>query len=234
MQIKPFKPLYPDLEKISDLEVQILALKEDFGQVSRSGLFKKLKQDSFIIHTISSPEINCTGLICLTHIDEYIEGHILKHENTLEEKEQQQLTMFSTREAIIKPALLTYPNNERFDDYIETLKLEKVKILETYFKDRQQTHTMWAISNKDEIENINKFFKRELLHAYIADGHHRFSTYAKYSKSLDTAISPWILTIYIPFSGLKIFEFNRLFISDKKIKIAQLINQLDPYCFYEN
>ena len=64
------------------------------------------------------------GLIACADIEEYLSNHILKHEHTLAPKEQQQMKLLLNRQAMVKPVLLTYPDveeiNEFLNDYIKS------------------------------------------------------------------------------------------------------------------
>ena len=233
MHIKPFEALYPNFKHVDNIEETVLQLKENFSPVASSKLFKKLSKPSLLVYQIKSPDINSTGIICLTNIKDYEEGHILKHENTLEEKEKQQLDMFEQRKAIIKPALLTYPDHEWFGEYLEKLKSKHKPLYSIHFSDRQQDHKVWAFSSKKVIDEITHFFSHDILTSYIADGHHRFATYARFHRDKAMHIPAWIMTIYIPFSGLRIYEFNRIFTPLKDFNITSFTKKLSEVCFIE-
>lgn len=233
MHIKPFEASYPDLKNISDIEETVLQLKENFSPVAHSKFFKNIDKPAFFVYQIESPELRSTGVICLTNIRDYEDGHIFKHENTLEEKEKQQLEMFRKRRSIIKPALLTYPDHEWFNEYLENLKTKNKPLYEINFSDRKQNHKVWAFTKPKVLNEITHFFEHDILNTYIADGHHRFSTYAKYHKKRSMGIPPWIMTVYIPFSGLKIYEFNRIFTPLLNDSLSTIIQKLDHFCFTE-
>lgn len=233
MQVKTFRPLFPDLSQIDDLATKVLEIKEDVSSPSGLPYYKKASQPGYIVYSIQSEELKGSGIVCLTNIQDYATGNILTHENTLEEKEIRQFNLISKRGSVIKPVLLTYPNIEWFDEFLETLKTEKNKLYNYFFEDRDQLHTFWMITEPEDVNKITNFFNQELLKVYIADGHHRFSTFSRYGNIKNSGIPPWLLSVYLPFNALKIYEFNRIFNPGVSIDKSGLLTKLKEFCFIE-
>ena len=102
MHVKTFKPLYPNLLGIEDFDALISNIKEDFSIPSLLPFINQTEHPGFILYSIASNEQNGTGIICLTAIQDYINGMVLTHENTLEEKETRQYNLIKKRGAVIK------------------------------------------------------------------------------------------------------------------------------------
>lgn len=231
MHIKPFKAVYPDTDMISDILEYTVKVRNSFSEMEDS--LRYSNDAHFILYNIDSDVIQSRGLICLTNIRDYKDGNILKHEKTLEEKELEQVQLISSRRSMVKPVLLTYPANEWFDQYLESLKNDGNKIQSFRFDDKGEVHTFWKVDANEDIEKISKFFDQEIKRVYIADGHHRLSTFARFSDDPEKGIGEFVLSVYIPFSGLNIHPFNRIITLGEKIREKEILSEVSKLCFVE-
>jgi len=235
MHIKPFKAVFPNINNLKDIVLFTEKVRDDITMMGKSDFLKHSDQLQYILYSIKSPQVNSTGIICLTDIREYKEGNILKHEKTLEEKEIEQSKLITSRQSMVKPVLLTYPVHEAFEEFLEGLKNESNLIQQFYFEDKQEEHFFWRISKPEELKRIDTFFSEDLKRAYIADGHHRLATFARLEASgtQDADKYRYILSVYIPFRGLNIHPFHRVISLTKKMKEDVLLKAVGELCFYE-
>ena len=233
MHIKPFNAVYPEISNILDINEFTETVRNNFKDMEKEDKLKRSVTPHYILYNIAGESLQSKGLICLTDIEDYRAGNIVKHEKTLEEKELEQIKLITERQSMVKPVLLAYPNHEWFDEYIETLKTDDNQIQHFYFEDKSEHHTFWAVSDQKEIDKITDFFEHELKRVYIADGHHRLSTFSRFGNEKDSMIGDFVLSVYIPFQGLQIHPFNRIINMEKEFDQKKILKKLEDYCFLE-
>ena len=95
---------------------------------------------------------------------------IKKHEETLAAKEQQQVHLMISRNAVVKPVLLTYPDVKEISNLIHQ-SIEKLPVFySTTLEIEEQVHTFWEISDGASIQKFQKLFLKYVPETYIADG----------------------------------------------------------------
>ncbi len=156
-----------------------------------------------------------TGIIACTSIDDYFNGTIKIHEQTLTEREKKLQSYLEVCEFNAEPVLFCYPDQPG----IEAITAKTVAQRPEYdftTTDRVQ-HTLWVIEDPVEVNMVQEHFAK-VPSIYIADGHHRSASSALLGKSRReknpgyTGKEPWnfYLGVFFPESQLKIFDFNRV------------------------
>ncbi len=214
MRIRPFQAVYPNLDIITSADTFFGRVKYEYPDYKKEGFFSKIAEDAVYIYRIGNPCRNYTGLIACSDINDYLEGKIKKHENTLRPKEQQQMQLMTRRNAIVKPVLLTYPEvpeiTKLLNDFIEKNEF----VFETEFKKEDQRHTFWKVDDKPLIEQIQQLFYQKVPITYIADGHHRCSSTALMHELMKgnkkEGLYSFMLSAFFPTEELEIHDFNRI------------------------
>ena len=213
MKIRPFQAIYPRLEFISSSDSFFGTVKEDYPEFKSSGFFHKAAQEGIYLYEIQTAQRSYFGVIATSDIQDYKDGKILKHENTLPTSEQKQLQLFFKRKATVKPVLLTYPDVKTVDKWIANYAKNNKPFLEIEFEIDQKKHRFWEICEGSKISELQKLFDKHISKAYISDGHHRTSTseiiYDK-TKKKEGERYRHFLTAYFSFSNLEIYDFNRI------------------------
>ena len=111
------------------------------------------------------------GLVVGAYVDDYIKGHIKKHELTRRDKEEDRMKHVRVNNANIEPVFFAYPDNDVLDRlimrYAETEpEYDFIAPIDGF------RHQFWVISDSDDINVITKEFA-QMPSLYIADGHHR-------------------------------------------------------------
>jgi uncharacterized protein (DUF1015 family) len=211
MNIIPFKALLPQIERISDQDGFFDSVKENFKQFYDKGYYTP-RATAFYICCIKSPKKQSIGLIGTTHVKDYLSGKILKHEKTIHQKEQIQVELLQKRAAVVKPVLLVHQRALSISNWLLNYSLTHRAILEFKFPD-QEEHLLWEIQQESDILEIQGLLKTQLHSVAIADGHHRFSSFAFLSKAhANEAYNPYeaVLSAYFPENELSIETFHRL------------------------
>lgn len=156
-----------------------------------------------------------TGIIGCSSIDDYFNGIIKIHEQTLTEREQKLMEYLEVCDFNAEPVLFSYPNDAVIDNITaDTLKTEPVYDFTTTDRVR---HKLWIVNNDETVRTIQKRFEA-IPAIYIADGHHRSASSALLGKSRReknpnyTGSEPYnfYLGVFFPETQLKIYDFNRV------------------------
>jgi len=214
MHLLPFRAIYPKLDMIASPDAFFGNVKVEYASYRKSGFFLECREESLYIYRIRDHKRDYTGIIACVSIQDYLNGMIKKHENTLSFKEQTQTELLLSRTAIVKPVLLTYPPVEAILAFSEDLILSKKPYFEIHFKADKQLHQFWSVADPGQILLLKALFEQYVDRAYIADGHHRASSMAHMYKltGQKSKSSPYdrLLCAFFPSSQLEIEDYNRV------------------------
>lgn len=157
-----------------------------------------------------------TGIWTLTHIKDYLEGRIKKHESTVERREKLLADYLQQTGLDANPVLITYHPDELIDGLIaKYVALDPD--LDFSFADASR-HRVWAITETSDLDQLVAAFQA-IPSVYIADGHHRAASMAKMglqkqalnsAKHTGTELYNYFTTVYMNTAEVKVLEFNRL------------------------
>jgi len=157
-----------------------------------------------------------TGIWTLTHIDEYLDGRIKKHEATVARRETLLADYLQQTGIDANPVLITYHPDHIIDAI--TNKYTSLKPdLDFTFADGT-IHQVWTICDIQDIKDLVSVFDG-ISSVYIADGHHRVASMAKMAlqkqalnneRHNGTEAYNYFTTVYMNTNEVKILEYNRL------------------------
>ena len=144
---------------------------ENFQKFQDKGWLVQDKEDHYYIYAQSMNGKTQYGLVVGAYVDDYIKGHIKKHELTRRDKEEDRMQHVRGNNANIEPVFFAYPDNDVLDRlimrYAETEpEYDFIAPIDGF------RHQFWVISDSDDINVITKEFA-QMPSLYIADGHHR-------------------------------------------------------------
>lgn len=234
-RIAPFKATLPDLSGITSNDSFFSVVKHEFSSFVEEGLYYENAVPAVYIYRIATLKRSYTGLLVVTHVEDYISGVIKRHENTLAEKEATMLSRFHSHKALIKPLLFTYPNVLDIDALINRLTISSPP--SQTFSYQHERHTLWQIDEPVHIEMLQGLFAQKVPYAYIADGHHRAKTAEvlylenKANNPNHTGDEPYnyVLSAYFPASEIEIHNFNRTLSSLKGLSIDEFLEKINHY-----
>lgn len=187
----------------------------------------------FYIYQIIKGSVAYTSIFALASIDDYLNDIILKHENTLVEKENELANHISFFNGLGNPVLLTYPDNKKIDEVINRNISEHIPEYNFISAD-QIKHNLWLIKNESDIKSIEDEFSK-IKKLYIADGHHRTAGFATYCKRKREELIGYsgnelfnsFPVCLIPFEGIQLFEYHRLIRDKTSVNNQNLISKIN-------
>ena len=214
MRIKPFQAVYPNMDFITSADGFFDAIKYEYQEYRKSGFFKKAAQEAIYIYRIKYDLRSYTGIVAGADIHDYLDNRIKKHENTLSAKEQKQMQLMISRNAVVKPVLLTYPEVPEISALIDQCIEDHDPFYEIVFESSKQVHTFWEIGEGPLIGQFEELFRTKVPATYIADGHHRSSTtsimYNRLAPKQQEGNCGILLAAYFPSTELEIHDYNRV------------------------
>ena len=117
------------------------------------------------------------GWILGVDAEDYINGKVKKHENTLSIKENRLVRHIAALESMAEPVLLS----QKLPAILTELAVEisHSEPLLHVSDELQNIHRVWAVGNLQDIEKIEHTFE-QFDSLYIADGHHRCAASSRY------------------------------------------------------
>nr|WP_068892762.1 DUF1015 family protein [Pedobacter panaciterrae] len=177
-----------------------------------------VKQDkpALYIYRVKNKELEQTGIWTLTHIKDYLEGRIKKHESTVERRESLLADYLQQTGLDANPVLITYHPDQIIDSVTD--KYTKLKPDLDFTYGDGSIHQVWAVCDNQDLKDLVAAFDH-IPGVYIADGHHRAASMAKMglqkqalNKEHHTGTEGYnyFTTVYMNTREVKILEFNRL------------------------
>ncbi len=200
----------------------------------QKGWFTKDQADAYYIYRVIKGSNAYTGIIAAASVEDYNNNCILKHENTLTEKQNELAEHIKWFNQLGNPVLLTYPDSSKIEKLIEHY-IENHIPEYNFISPDQLKHNLWVVSNQADVELIKEEFEH-IPKLYIADGHHRSagsSAYCEYKKLNNpnhsgNELYNFFPVCLIPFSKLHIYEYHRL-VKDNLVYRPEFMHQIQQY-----
>ena len=202
-------PAYAHAQKIT-LEKRFKGVAHKYQDFKDEGILIAEDHTAFYIYEIESKGQLFTGIIAGASITDYQNGHIKKHEDTLQYrvelfKDYLHQTHFNT-----EPVLITYPDSIEINTFISLHK--KHQPIYSFATPNKETHTLWKMDTQTEMDWLVEHFDK-IPNLYIADGHHRSASAEllyEQEKHLGNEKLHYFMSFLIAESNVKIYEYNRL------------------------
>lgn len=229
MKIKPLRATYPDFSRVESPELFCDEAKNLYENYVAEKVYQKVPQAAFYIYQIQSPTGKHTGLVGLNEVEDFFVGKVKKHEDTLSEKEKQQVELFLRWNAILKPVLLTYPPVDEINAWLQDFTAHHKHLFDARFKKGKVLHRIWAVTDPQDISTLQKLFSTHVKSSYIADGHHRTSTIALLHEQREQYPGydfDHLFCAFFAIDQLDILDYNRVAEMPKKMSGSQLMARL--------
>lgn len=231
MKIFPFEAIYPNADLIPSPESFFGSVRNDYSEYFQNGFFHQSDEVAYYILEITTDKKTHTGVIACLNIEDYTEGKIVKHEQTIATSEQAMIKLLLLRGAMVKPVLLCHPEVKELSKEIKKLKKKREPFSQYVLSEGTITYTLYQVP-KSEGEHLAQLYHTHLPKVYIADGHHRCATGEKLlhlqgdKKGQDYSM---ILAALFPFDQLDVLDYNRVVQLPYHLKLTKFIAELSHY-----
>lgn len=175
------------------------------------------------------------GIVGCTHIDDYFNNKIKKHELTRKEKEDDRMIHVNTTSANVEPVFFAYPAHKEIDSIVDYIVKNEKPTYDFVAKEDGFGHHFWVINNKETIKRIEEIFNNEIPNLYVADGHHRTAAAARVGSERK-AKNPnhtgeeeynYFMAVIFPDNQLKIIDYNRVVKDLNNLSQEEFISKLE-------
>ncbi|PBQ30623.1 hypothetical protein CNR22_02155 [Sphingobacteriaceae bacterium] len=210
---------------------RLTKIKRKFDSFIKEKILKRDEKAAYYIYRQIKGENEYIGIIACTSIDDYMNGVIKIHEQTITQREEKLKEYLEVCEFNAEPVLFCYPNDKVLDDLILSIS-ESVPTYDFTTTDKVR-HTLWVVSHDKNVEIISGQFSK-IPAIYIADGHHRSASSAllgsvlRKSKKAYTGKEAfnYYLGVFFAETQLKIFDYNRLVKDMGDLTVPELLKRL--------
>ena len=144
-------------------------VRQKYLNFRSDGTFVKDEKPCFYIYQQVTPENIYTGIIVAASIDDYLNGNIKVHEQTISKREVMFSDYLEHTGFNAEPVLLTYPKIPRVNKIINVYMQERPEY--EFTSTNKVLHNLWLIDKDIDIKEIQSLFMK-VDSVYIADGHH--------------------------------------------------------------
>lgn len=206
-------------------------VKHHFKKFVRENILFKDEKPCYYLYRQIKEDNEYLGIIACTSIDDYINGVIKIHEQTLTLREEKLKDYLEVCEFNAEPVLFSYPNDSEIDAI--SLEISNTRSDYDFTTTDKVRHTVWIIENKKTVERIATRFSL-IQNIYIADGHHRSASATLLGKLrrtnkktyTGTEAFNYYLGVFFPENHLKIYEYNRIVKDLNGLSLNELLYNL--------
>jgi uncharacterized protein (DUF1015 family) len=210
---------------------RLVKVKARFKQFVNEQIFLRDEIPSYYLYRQIKNGDEFMGIIACTSIDDYINGVIKIHEQTLTSREEKLKDYLDICEFNAEPVLFCYPNDITIDQVSEDVATQRPDY--DFTTTDRVRHTIWVISTQQKVQIIAERFA-QIPNIYIADGHHRSASSTLLGKSRRNSVKVFkgdepfnfYLGVFFPESQLKIYDYNRVVKDLNGLSVNELIHRL--------
>lgn len=183
-----------------------LLLRARLDHLISTGILSLDPNDHYYLYTQQLEGRRQVGLLAMVDLEQYLSGHIKRHESTREKKETRRTERLRTVQAHVGMVFLTYRHLSAIDDLCAGLQKHQEDWSHT--TPDGITHQLYTLPNAVNTDLESQFAKISDL--YIADGHHRIAAAAKFYQQHPEPAHRHVLAILVPDTQVELKGYHRL------------------------
>ena len=189
--------------------------KNNFDKMVKEGVFLQDKESCLYIYELTMEGRSQNGIVACASVEDYMNGHIKKHELTRPDKEADRKNHVRVSMMNAEPVFIAYPARKELDQIVELIKQATPEY--SFVADDGIQHRFWVVRNPEQIQKIIAAFEK-MPATYVADGHHRTAAAALVGHDLEKENSRhtgdeaynYFLAVHFPDNQLAIMDYNRV------------------------
>jgi uncharacterized protein (DUF1015 family) len=215
---------------------------ENFNMFKNKGWLVKENEPKLYIYAQTMDGRTQYGIVGCTHIDDYFNNNIKKHELTRKDKEDDRMIHVNITNANVEPVFFAYPAHKEIDQIVSEVVNNEKAIYDFVAKEDGFGHKFWVINDQSKIKRIEEIFENEIPSLYVADGHHRTAAAARVGQERK-ANNPnhtgdeeynYFMAVIFPDNQLKIIDYNRVVKDLNGLSDEEFISKLNKSFTIEN
>ena len=214
---------YPDTVDPHSEQVYEMARQNLNDFVSKGTLFRDEKDYFYIYRQTMDGRVQI-GLVALCDTNDYVEGKIKKHENTLPEKELDRMNHFAACKAQTEPVFFIHKFSDKMNEIYQKYILKTAEY--NFVGDDGVGNELWIVNEENDIRDISEIMKAQESF-YIADGHHRTASATKVGKQVNP--NDDIMSVIFSEESLYIMDYNRLLLDIGNLTSDQFLAKISEY-----
>lgn len=188
---------------------------ENFNKFQEKGWLIQDPEEYYYVYAQTMNGKTQYGLVVCSHVEDYMNDKIKKHELTRRDKEEDRMKHVRINNANIEPVFFAYPENNDLDTIVQKIISSPAEY--DFVATDGVGHHFWVIKDKDVIKKVTELFSA-IPYLYIADGHHR-SAAAALVGAEKARQNPnhkgdeeynFFMAVCFPDNQLNIIDYNRL------------------------
>lgn len=184
-------------------------ISKRFHQLKNQNYFYQDATAAYYVYQQKHSEFEFTGIIAAISAEDYWNGNIKIHEQTLSEREKKLKEYLKYCKINAEPVLFFYSDKEhKLLPIIENIQKE-IPVIE--IMQDNVLHRLWRSGNTNDNIFMKDYFE-SIGHVFIADGHHRSASSALLAKEFNKKNigTQYFLGAFFQEDTLKIYSFHRL------------------------
>jgi uncharacterized protein (DUF1015 family) len=219
--------IHPDmsatkLHKAGNLGDRFKMVRNKYDAFIDQAILLREEKPCYYIYQQIKNEHSFIGIIGAVSIEDYLEGKIKIHEQTLSKREATFVNYLDITNINAEPVLLMSDKDSRLDQLFDHYRQQRPEY--DFTATNRVRHMVWVVEDEDHIDKIaNVYAQMEAL--YVADGHHRSSSSAKLYEmrgSQPNDPSAHCLAYILQEDNVKIYPWHR---------VVHDLNNLEPAVF---
>jgi len=190
-------------------------VKWKYNEFCEDGVFVVDVKACLYIYQQVTAEKKYTGIIAASSVDDYVNGVIRIHEQTIAKREAMFTNYLDATGFNAEPVLLSYSKVPRINEIMDKYMQGRPEY--EFTSTNKVLHNFWLIDKNDDITEIQNLFEG-VESIYIADGHHRSASSALLCKNRRDVIPDasgeeafnYFMSFLIDDEQMCIYDFNRL------------------------
>lgn len=211
---------------------------ENFNKFQEKGWLVQDPEEYYYVYAQTMNGKTQYGLVVCSHVEDYMNENIKKHELTRRDKEEDRMKHVRINNANIEPVFFAYPENKVLDEIVTRTISNPAEY--DFVATDGVGHHFWVIKDKNDITRITSAFEA-IPNLYIADGHHRSAAAALVGNE-KAKQNPnhkgdeeynYFMAVCFPENQLNIIDYNRLVKDLNGLSTEDFLKKLEKHFIVE-
>lgn len=204
---------------------RFMEVRHRFMEFIDKGVFMRDDQEAFYLYEQTIEGEVYRGWIGVVSSQDYRDGKIKVHENTLTKREEMFREYLEVTGFHAEPVLLAHKEDVYLRDLANNIARERAEY--EYTSTDEITHKLWVVKGGSNTQYITDMFAKHDS-VYIADGHHRSASSALLGRGkAQNDPANFCMAFLLPYSQLNSKPFYRLLKHSNMSNIDDLCRILD-------